>query len=71
MILKDRKALARLMAIEGLSQRRLAQQAGWQSHSYVGRLVAGEARAVAPEPAARIADALGVAVDDLFDPGPF
>ena len=69
MILKDRKALARLMALEGLSQRSLAVRAGWRSHSYVGRLVAGKARAVTPSAAARIAAALGVAVDDLFDPG--
>jgi transcriptional regulator with XRE-family HTH domain len=70
MILKDGKTLARLMVIEGLSQRRLAQRVGWRSHSYVGRLVAGKAKTVTPESAARIAAALGVAVDDLFGPGP-
>jgi transcriptional regulator with XRE-family HTH domain len=69
MILKDRKALARLMAVEGMSQRGLAERAGWRSHSYVGRLVAGKARAVRPEAAGRIAAALGVRVDDLFGPG--
>jgi transcriptional regulator with XRE-family HTH domain len=69
MILKDRKAMARLMAIEGVSQRRLAKRAGWRSHSYVGRLLAGEARAVTPRAAARIASVLGVRVDDLFGPG--
>lgn len=69
MILKDRKALARLMALEGMSQRGLAERAGWRSHSYVGRLVAGTARAVTPEAAARIAAALSVRVDDLFGPG--
>jgi transcriptional regulator with XRE-family HTH domain len=67
MILKDRRALARLMALEGLSQRSLAGRAGWSAHSYVGRLVAGRARTVSPEAAARIAAALGVRVDDLFD----
>ena len=69
MILKDRKALARLMAIANMSQRRLAARVGWRSHSYVGRLLAGEARAVTPEAAERIACALGVGVDDLFAPG--
>jgi transcriptional regulator with XRE-family HTH domain len=69
MILTNRKALAKLMALEGLSQRKLAEQVGWRSHSYVGRLVAGTARAVRPEAAARIAAALGVGVDDLFGPG--
>jgi transcriptional regulator with XRE-family HTH domain len=68
MILKNRKALAKLMALEGLSQRRLAESAGWRSHSYVGRLVSGQARAVTPEAAARIAAVLGVSVDDLFGP---
>jgi transcriptional regulator with XRE-family HTH domain len=67
MILKDRRALARLMALEGLSQRGLAERAGWRSHSYVGRLVAGQARAVSPDAATRIATALGVSVVDLFD----
>ena len=70
MILKDRKTLAKLMALEGMSQRRLAERAGWRSHSYVGRLVAGQARAVTPIAAARISAALGVSVDDLFVPGP-
>ena len=69
MILKDRKALARLMALEGLSHRKLAERAGWRSHSYVGRLIAGKARSVTPEAAARIAAALGVEVDDIFAPG--
>jgi transcriptional regulator with XRE-family HTH domain len=70
MILKDRKALARLMALEGMSQRALAEQAGWHSHSYVGRLLAGKARAVRPDAAARIAAALEVSVGDLFAAGP-
>lgn len=66
MVLKDRKLLARLMAVEGLSQRDLATTVGWASHSYVGRLLRGQARAVNAEPAAAIAAALGVPVDTLF-----
>jgi transcriptional regulator with XRE-family HTH domain len=66
MILKNRKALVKLMAIEGMSQRQLATCAGWRAHSYVGRLINGKARTVTPQAAERIAAALGVAVDDLF-----
>jgi transcriptional regulator with XRE-family HTH domain len=68
MILKNRKALVKLMAIEGISQRQLADRAGWRAHSYVGRLMSGKARTVTPAAAERIADALGVKVEDLFRP---
>lgn len=66
MILKDPKVLAKLMAIEGVSQRQLASAAGWSTHSYVGRLVRGQARHVDEAPAARIAAYLGVGLTDLF-----
>jgi transcriptional regulator with XRE-family HTH domain len=69
MILRDPKTLAKLMAIEGLSHRGLADAVGWRSHSYVGRLVSGRARTVTPAAAARIAEVLGVEVEDLFAPG--
>jgi helix-turn-helix protein len=67
-ILRDRKKLARLAIVQGATQRDLAAAAGWTTHSYVGRLLRGEAVGVAPEPAARLAAYLGVRVDDLFDP---
>lgn len=66
MILQDRKRLARLMLIQGVSQRQLAEAAGWQSHSYLGRLLRGEVKTLETAPAARIAHTLGVGVDDLF-----
>lgn len=66
MILKDRARLAKLMAVEGVSQRQLAGVAGWKSHTYVHRLLTGEAQAVDVDPALRIAHRLGVTVDSLF-----
>lgn len=66
MILKDRKQLAKLMVIQELSQRELAEAIGWKSHSYLGRLLRGVVNSVTPETAVRIALVLGVGVDDLF-----
>lgn len=66
MILKDRKQLAKLMAIQEVSARRLALAAGWKSHSYMNRLLSGEVRTLGTDPALRIAHFLGVGVDDLF-----
>lgn len=66
MILKDPKQLAKLMAIQGVSNRKLAKVAGWDSHTYVNRLLKGEARTLRVDPAVRIAHYLGVGTDDLF-----
>lgn len=66
MILTDRRRLAKLMLIQGVSQRELAEVAGWRSHSYLGRLLRGEVKTLDADPATRIAVALGVGVDDLF-----
>lgn len=66
MELIDRKRLARLMLIQGVSQRELARAAGWRSHSYLGRLLRGDAKTLETEPALRIAKTLQVGVDDLF-----
>lgn len=68
MRLRDRKMLARLMVIQRVSQRRLAEAAGWRSHSYLGRLMRGEAHGVDPRAAQRIADQLCVPVSVLFAP---
>lgn len=64
----DRKRLAKLMVIQGVSQRELSTAAGWKSHSYLGRILRGEVTTLEPEPAARIACTLGVGMDDLFMP---
>jgi transcriptional regulator with XRE-family HTH domain len=66
MKLIDKKRLARLMAIQNVSARELSRQAGWKSHSYMNRLLRGEASTLDVEPAVRIARYLGVGTDDLF-----
>ena len=66
MVLKDPKQLAKLMVIQECSARQLARVAGWKSHTYMQRLLKGEAKTLEVEPAVRIAKYLGVGVDDLF-----
>ena len=66
MQLIDRKRLAKLMAIQDVTQRELAAAAGWKSHGYVHGLLAGDYKTLRSEPAMRIAAYLGVGVDDLF-----
>lgn len=66
MKLHNRKGLLKLMAIQGVSARGLAKSAGWKSHSYMNRLLAGQVDTLEVEPAVRIAKYLGVGVDDLF-----
>jgi transcriptional regulator with XRE-family HTH domain len=68
MLLKDRKRLARLIEIQDVSQRAVSRAAGWKSHSYLQRLLAGTARTVEPEHAVKIATFLGVDTGDLFLP---
>ncbi len=66
MELRNRKRLATLMVVQERSQRQVAQAAGWTSHSYLGRLLRGEATTLESEHAIRIARYLGVGTDDLF-----
>lgn len=66
MVLKDRKQLAKLMVIQGVSARQLSDAAGWKSHTYLQRLLRGEVNTLKTDPALRIAHHLGVGVDDLF-----
>lgn len=66
MQLIDRKRLAKLMVIQGVTQRELAAAAGWKSHGYVQGLLSGQYKTLRTDPAARIAAYLGVGVDDLF-----
>lgn len=65
---EGRRKLLKLMVIQDVSRRVLAQAAGWSSHSYMNRLLNGDVSTLAPEPAVRIATFLGVPVDDLFLP---
>lgn len=66
MELIDPKKLRKLMVIQDVSQRELAQAAGYTSHSYLGRILRGEVKTLRTDPALRIAHHLGVGVDDLF-----
>lgn len=68
MLLTNRKRLARLIEIQEVSKRSVARAAGWKSHSYLLRLLAGTATTVEPEHAVKIATFLGVDVSDLFTP---
>lgn len=64
----DPKKIRKLMLIQEVTQRQLAEAAGWKSHSYVARLLDGEIKTVTPDRAARIARFFAVGVDDLFVP---
>jgi transcriptional regulator with XRE-family HTH domain len=66
MQLKDRKLLARLMAIQGISCRQLAREAGWNSHTYLQRLLRGDVNTLKTDPAILIAHRLQVPTDVLF-----
>lgn len=66
MEVKDPRTIAKLMVIQGVSQRTLARKAGYKSHAYMGRILRGEVKTLDPEAAVRIAKFLGVGVDDLF-----
>jgi excisionase family DNA binding protein len=68
MIIRDPGVLARLLAEQGVTYRQLAEAAGWQAHSHVGRLLSGKARAVSDASAELIAEHLGVALEELFMP---
>lgn len=62
----DPRKIRKLMLIQDVTQRDLAEAAGWGSHSYVARILGGEIKTVTPDRAARIARHLGVGIDDLF-----
>jgi Helix-turn-helix len=66
MRLINRKLLARLIAIKGVSKREVARAAGWKSHTYLLRLLSGEATTCEVEHAVKIARFLEVGTDDLF-----
>lgn len=66
MILRDPKKLASVMICQEISQRELARDIGWKSHSYLGRLLRGEVRTLDGDAALRISHRLGLPVDHLF-----
>ena len=68
MRLTERRKLLRLMIVEGVSGRKLAQVAGYQSHSYLQRVLRGERDGVNVDAAERIVDHFGLTLRDLFLP---
>lgn len=66
MRVRDPKKLLKLMAIQEVSARTLAEEIGYSSHSYITRILRGEITTVTPDRAARIARYFGVGIDDLF-----
>lgn len=62
------KKILKLMAIQDVSARTLAEEVGYSSHSYITRILRGEITTVTPDRAARIARYFGVGIDDLFMP---
>ncbi len=62
----DPKKIKKLMVIQDVSARTLADEVGYSSHAYITRILRGEIKTVTPERAARIARFLGVGLDDLF-----
>lgn len=68
MQLKDPKLLARLMAIQNVSGRQLSKVAGWESHTYLQRLLRGDVNTLQPIPAILIAKHLEVPLESLFVP---
>lgn len=68
MRVRDPKKILKLMVIQEVSARTLAEEVGYASHSYVTRILRGEIKTVTPERAARIARYFGVGIDDLFVP---
>ncbi|WP_135452560.1 helix-turn-helix transcriptional regulator [Mycobacterium sp. DL99] len=66
MEVRDHKKFASVVLVQGTPQRELAEAAGWSSHTYLGRLLRGEAKTLSDEAALRIAHKLGMPVDMLF-----
>lgn len=66
MIVREPKKLKNYLAYKEISARQLAKAAGWTSHSYMNRILSGEARNITPESGARIAKYLDVPVEQFF-----
>jgi len=68
MEVRDLALLQTLATAHRSTHRDIAKAAGYSSHSYVGRLMRGQVKAVEPTPAARIAHYFGVELGALFVP---
>lgn len=63
-----RRKLLKAMLIDNISQRQLARDIGYRSHSYLQRILRGDPYGVSRPFAERIADRVGVPISDLFLP---
>lgn len=63
---EGRKRLAKLLLIQGVTHRELAEVAGWKSHGMVAHLIQGRRSGVEPASGVAIARYLGVDPSDLF-----
>lgn len=63
---QGRKRLAKLLLIQEISHRQLADAIGWKSHGMIGHLIAGRRNGVDPASAVAMARYLGVELSDLF-----
>lgn len=68
MQVKDADLLKRLMATKGLTAREVSRAMGWQSHSYLNRVLAGDVKTVRPDAAVKLAYLLQIPVDLIFMP---
>lgn len=66
MELIDRKKLARIMAIQGVSQRQVCDFVGWSSRGNLIALLNGTKKTLTEARAVRIAQFLEVPLDSLF-----
>lgn len=68
MQVKDHKKFARVMLINGVTHRQVAEEAGWKSHSIVTRIAKGEITTITPDRAILIEKFLEVEPQSLFVP---
>lgn len=68
MKVKSPSLIKALMEDQKLSGRQLSEAVGWNSHTYLQRILRGSINTVTPDKAEKIAVILGVPRDVLFEP---
>lgn len=68
MQVKSPELIKVLMKDQNISGRQLSEMVGWNSHTYLQRILRGEIRTVTTDKAEKIAVTLGVPRDVLFVP---
>lgn len=66
MEVRDLEMLKSLQIVRKVSNRDMAKIAGYNAHSYMNRIMKGDAKTMDPEPALRLAKFFGVGVEYLF-----